>query len=310
MTVLCQEYAVDPRSIRTFEDFRYLFEKFGFWQGRLIVKCPGDWERRVLDACADPTDRIKIQEKLRRAAARRVIGAPMLGAEKPTDWPSFVSAVHRRTRLAGAVTDEEVAPDREFPPVIRLAEWDEDGLAGRKEERIRRTADEISQVAATLLRHSPRVVLIDPYFDVALLRYRESLKKILEIARRERCEYVDIVAGARDASESAAISEIRRQLPTIYDASKIRPRLRFLFLTTPESYDDFHHRFILSEFGAIRFDAGLDAAGPNKWTDIVLVDRIRHLELVERYIKHVDREASYACCWPEERNGYRFVAKK
>ena len=72
-----QEYAVEPAAIgSSWETFRYLIEKFGFQEGRLISRFPAKWERLVIDAAkmADIGDiaRKRITEKLREAKEKDV----------------------------------------------------------------------------------------------------------------------------------------------------------------------------------------------------------------------------------------------
>jgi hypothetical protein len=64
------EYAVDPRAIgANWETFRYVIEKFGFDQGRLIAWFPGSWDRDVIVAArASNMGTIKLQSVTERLA--------------------------------------------------------------------------------------------------------------------------------------------------------------------------------------------------------------------------------------------------
>ena len=41
------EYALEPRLLNNWKDFRYFTEKFSFYEGRLISRFPKRWKRDV-----------------------------------------------------------------------------------------------------------------------------------------------------------------------------------------------------------------------------------------------------------------------
>lgn len=308
MKSLCTEYAVEPCAIKNYSDFRYIFEKFGFSQGRLIVKVPGEWERALIDACADPVDKVKIQERLKKLGVVRVVSAPPIGSERPTSWAGHVAAIHKRYPLAGAITGTDPVDARVMPPAVRLQDCDEEFLPEVREDQVRRTAEDISEVSRSLFRHSARMAIVDPYFNPFSVKCRESLKKFIEIARQERCEYLDIIAPDKWINRETASSELTGQISKIYGIEKKRPALKFIFLSESSRRSDFHHRFLLSDFGAIRFDAGVAAESEDKWTDVILVARARHQELVEQYLIGAREEKdAYIWEWPRGNPGFRLL---
>jgi hypothetical protein len=306
MKALCSEYAVEPRAIRSYRDFRYVFEKFGFSQGRLIVRVPTEWGSAVVAACSDPIDKLRVQERLKLFESSRSVPAPLLGGERPTTWIGHVSAVHKRQTLAGAIVGSETPVDDPLPPTISLDDCDEEFLPEVREDQVRRTAEHISEVGRALFRHSAKVAIVDPYFDLSSSKCRESLKKLIAVARQEGCDHLDIIGPDRRLNRETAAQELAIQIRKIFDAGKKRPILRFVFLPESSQRANFHHRFLLSTVGAIRLDAGVAAEGEDKWTDVILVARVRHEELVKQYLQDINNETNaFVWRWPQEDNGYR-----
>ena len=310
MKPLCSEYAVEPCAIRNYSDFRYVFEKFGFSQGRLIVKVPGEWERALIDSCIDPVDKVRVQERLKKVGPLRVVPAPPIGSEKPGSWIGHVAAVHKRHPLAGVIVSADPPKAGEMPPAVRLQDCDEEFLPEVREDKVRRTAEDISEISRSLFRYSSRVTIVDPYFNPFNSKCRDSLERFIDVSRKERCEYLDIIAPDRWINRATAPAELERQMLRIYGAEKKKPILKFIFLAESSERSDFHHRFVLSEFGAIRMDAGVAAEGDHKWTDVILVAHSRHQELVEQYLIGAKQEKSaFTLEWPRAHMGYRLSSK-
>jgi hypothetical protein len=89
------EYAVEPKAIGcSWNDFRYLIEKFGFDRGRLISRFPKKWEREVIESAQQSgmkDVRLKtLVEKLQKAKAEALIDSSRNydpSAAKPADLP-------------------------------------------------------------------------------------------------------------------------------------------------------------------------------------------------------------------------------
>jgi hypothetical protein len=311
MEKLCSEYAIDPRAICSYRDFKYIFEKFGFSQGRLIVKIPTDWSEELLRSCPDLLDRQRIAERLKKAGGRRVVDARNIGGQHVANWLMHVAAVHERAQLAGAVTDEPTAPAQSLPPIVRFADCDEEFLPEVGEVAIRRNADEIAEIARPLFRNSSRVVIVDPYFNISSRKWQKSLAKLIHVAREEQCEYIDVVAPDKSINRETAGRELSRPMESVYGGDKRKPLVKFVFVPTDSPSAAFHHRFLLSDFGAIRYDAGVAAEGDELLSDVILVRQSRHEELVNRYFHRTDIDAeSFIWEWPPRARGFNFRSRR
>lgn len=69
--MILYEFALDPAVLSTWKDFRYFYDRFGIWQGRVISRFPSRWKKLVIEAVADsPVNRKRIVEKLNNLDGR------------------------------------------------------------------------------------------------------------------------------------------------------------------------------------------------------------------------------------------------
>ena len=63
---MISEYALEPVLLNNWKDFRYLVEKFGVSEGRLIARYPKHWKRLVYESLKDCSvmDKKRIVEML------------------------------------------------------------------------------------------------------------------------------------------------------------------------------------------------------------------------------------------------------
>lgn len=317
MNKLVNEYAIEPSAVKSYKDFRYIFEKLGFSQGRLAVKIPMDWEKAALASCENDIDRKKIEQQLRDYGSHRFVEAGPTGNARLNGWADTVLAIHQRYELKGAISEKPTPVLDGKLPHTTIEECDENFLSIPREMAIARNAKEIAEVAKPLFKYSSRVVVIDPYFSPWDTDCKESLARFIELSRKEKCEYLEFVTEEKElhADKSLAKRNIDNALSEItsklYGGGQRHPQLKMYFVPPPSDGDDFHHRFILSSFGAIRYDSGIAARAhkPGKEkqkNDVILVDTERHKQLLKRYYDGLpDFENPFIWEGPQQQNGFR-----
>jgi hypothetical protein len=304
-----KEFALEPRAVADWEHFRYFYEKLGFSRGCLAVKVPSSrrspgWEMEVLNACSDELDRRRIEEAFRRFGGRRLCDPPRLGGARPESWREYVMAVHLRRELAGVVTAADPSDPSAKPPFMRRDDVTEAFFDLRREWSAPYAVDVIAEVCRPLLRMSPRAMIVDPYFKPASRNRLNVLERLLKVARDEGCAELVILTDAEwlsdesgaPLSQDKVLDDVRRAVP----ADRIAVTLHG-FELRQDSSSDLHHRFLLSEVGAIRFDKGFEATA--RANDIALVDDSYHAELVLRYLGNLEASVGVRCTyrWPKPR---------
>jgi hypothetical protein len=269
------EYAVEPRAIgSTWQNFRYLIEKFGFDRGRLISQFPNDWFKEVYAASVAMKDveRKRFVETLKRAQRCKVIRSgrrydPSLG-----NWLKNAVAQHNvvpfhaiiaevnPTALADVISVDEV--DDAHPLMVSAHTWE-----------VERVGKALAQAMAPLLTSAHRVLFVDRFFDISKSRYRETLKSCLDVltangAGRAHCEIHFCDHDSRppaDLLERDAGRWLKGILPVGTSITLFSWKERI-------DGEDFHARYLLTDVGGISVDAGFSAEGGHQKVQLGLLD--------------------------------------
>src|SRR5262249_3238148 len=96
---MLQEFAVDPEVMTTWQNVRYLSDRFGVEHGRLISCFPRKWQRLVYEACGrhpelGDVEKAKIEVEIRR------LGSKLISTGRPYDgrmaWLENAETEHGR----------------------------------------------------------------------------------------------------------------------------------------------------------------------------------------------------------------------
>lgn len=265
---MIKEIAVEPEVMATWQHFRELWDDCGVSRGRLFSEFPPNW-RDLVCTCAIKTGSVKagsIMARLKpgpgQEAPRKWI-ATNRGYDNGRDWlanaerhepPNAFDAIVARTNPRNknrVLVAGEFARDQ--PP------WKTD-----VQKEITRTAQELMNCARLLLTASHELVLVDPNFDAAELRFRESLAALVQVRPPakpwKRCELHVAHPLNRDRQPDKAVLEnrlhhMRYHLPALVPSGT---NLKVFFWLRRPGGRRLHPRFILTELGGLQPDYGLD----------------------------------------------------
>jgi len=275
------EYALDPSTLRSWADFRYLIDQFGMSQGRLISKFPSKWKKAVYEACSGiaPVERTRIEEGLRRIDLKLYASGREYDAD--LDWIQNAVLSHINSPFRAIITVPENANVHGGLDHSALSDDTEKWKPGIPP--VQRDADEMAGAAQKLLRSSSEIVFVDQHFSCA--------------ARHGR----PLTAFLRYAAQGAAIERLEYHLgcgpsPEWFEAG-LRKQARFLHLPDKTELvfyrwrekpggEEFHGRYILTELGGIRFDVGLDDSEDNPGIQTTDVAALDHATYLMRWIQH------------------------
>ncbi|MDD9997294.1 MAG: hypothetical protein OXQ89_06070 [Rhodospirillaceae bacterium] len=292
------EYAVEPAAIgSSWETFRYIFEKFGFQNGRLISRFPNSWPLMVLEAASEAgigdLDRKKIEEKLRQGRRTALIRMgrhydPALGG-----WVENAAASHASRPFRGVIAQQGVQLE---DALISSADLEDDHpqmLAPRNQD-IPRTIADIAR-ACSLLLHAARVIdFVDPYFNFVTIGqdYRGPLERMMRTlhAAGKANVRIRIHYSARHAHASQA---------DILDDPG-----RWVNLSIPEGYElhlyawqqreggeRLHDRFLLCDCGGMQAGIGFAASQAGEYVKFSLLD---NAYAQQQRLKFTDGSTVYA----------------
>lgn len=268
------EYAVEPEAIgASWSEFRYLIEKFGFDQGRLISKFPAHWFNMVLEVAKALPDveRKRVTVGLERAK-RCVIDMRRPYNARLASWLENAVAEHGRLPFHAIIS--KINPQN-AAQVLTVDEIDDAHklFAAKRDTKIERLAEALAGIAAPLLIHSKTILFVDGYYDPSDRRYQRALKAYLQAATTngtadKTCE-IHFVDHQRKPDSAAIEREARHWfrgiIPNGITVTLYRWKRR-------DGGEEFHARYILTDRGGIRFDEGLAEGRVGERSDVALMD--------------------------------------
>jgi len=274
-----KEYAVDPEVIASsWETCRHLVDLFGFHQGRLISEFPKKWRIMAFDAATKLSDgrkKQKVVEYIRKIGRefRILIDTNRVYTDDERAWIDNVLISHNTDPFAGIITSEN-----KYKHDYIICEEDCSAqhplMKVKREDLVLRTPEKMAEAAAFLLKNSAIIRFIDSYFDPSLPKWRNPLKAFLEILPMPAsaiCEYHYL------ETDNPPDPVVRySNLPRLSLAIPNGMTLKIFRWREFESGEDFHPRYVLTEKGGLRFEAGLEERSENEHTDVTILDADLH----------------------------------
>jgi hypothetical protein len=258
------EYAVEPQAIgSSWQNFRYLIEKFGFDRGRLISQFPKGWFKEVYAASAamKPVERKRLEESLTRAKQSKVIRSGRAYDPALSDWlqnaltqhavaPFHAIIAERNSAALGSVIVVEEA-DENHPLMVSAHTWE-----------VERVGATLADTMAPLLRSAHSILFVDRFFDIRDARYKETLKACLDILHSNgtngiRCEIHFCDHDSRppvEVIEQNARQWLRGVIPNGISIALYAWKEK-------NGGEDFHARYLLTDVGGINVEAGVLSRG-------------------------------------------------
>lgn len=279
---MLKEFALEPSLFNSWERFRYLTEKFGVWNGRLISRYPKRWKALVYEALKEcgEIERKRIEVRLQSLDQRMVSRHHEWNDGK--DWLLNAEAEHAARPFQAIIASANL---RGHNDVLVYDDLDEDTVLFRVERtrQVRRKASDMADAVGSLLAIAKEVIFVDPYFDPYNPKSRNTLKAFLEkVATRPKeipliCVEFHTVYRPEIADFSG---ECARQLPQRIPQGM---EVRFVRWQELPGGEGLHNRFVLVDRGGIQLGWGLGEGKPTHSDDISLLDRDHFQTLWDHY---------------------------
>ena len=267
---MIKEYAVEPRLLATWERFRYITEKFGDSEGRLISRYPKKWIAMVYDSLEEDSElrKKKIEEKLKE------IKKKMMNRILPPEWDRDLNW------LPNAIREDSVHPFHailalENPHsnarVLPYSELQENHPLWKVARAcvVPRIASNLAMAVLPLLQVAETIIFVDPYFSPTKPKAVKTLKAFLEKLDlnhgSKRIEYHTKLTEDNPRFEKDCHEYVSKCIPTGMSLKIIR-------WSESDMPEGLHNRYILTDRGGVSFHWGLDEGNPGETDDISLLD--------------------------------------
>lgn len=280
---MIKEYAVEPQALNNWKDCRYILEKFGFANGRLISRFPKEWERMVYEAWQGllPKEKSRISELLIRAKKNLMV------SNRDYD--------RSKTWLPNAEEQHVIKP---FHAIIATSNPSKNGslvLADDLDDEhplmqsditptINRKAAEMAECVAPLLRISKRVIFIDQYLNKVERRHFDPLKEFMLILK-SRDSNIPLNKLEYHCGEINAETYFDQKL-TLHIKESIPSGKTLEIICWPNG--ELHNRYILTDRGGVMFGTGLDDDDRGSGTPTDVVTRLDGDTYEGLWAKHDD----------------------
>ncbi|MCI0540992.1 MAG: hypothetical protein L0Z50_37805 [Verrucomicrobiales bacterium] len=162
------------------------------------------------------------------------------------------------------------------PSVLIAEEFEKEDVLYKTttQSKANRDAESLARCAVLLLGICEEIQLVDPHFDITQRKCSETFLEILAARKSapQRLRVLEIHTKRSDAfSRATQESHYRKHVERLIPAGTT---LRVHFWSEGTGGEKPHPRFLLSEFGGLQFDYGLDAGdGPGDTTIVTLMDQ-------------------------------------
>jgi len=273
---MIHEYAVDPNSLKSFNEIWQALEQFGVAHGRMLVQCPKRWWAIVKENLQHAEDTLapaeykSLEERcFRLKEARKIIYRKNL---KYDGEKSFVEALAREhaERPFRAVLQRNAVTASQIPVLSRFDLHDGNALWKVScSQPVPRTADALAAIVGPLIRISEDFLLVDPYFASKPQEY-QSLVKMLQDAHTagKSLQRVEVHTGTKGTAtfiRDKARTSLVQKLPKGIE-------IKVFQWTERDGGELLHDRFVLTDRGGIKSSVGWDTGKSGQTTEVSLMD--------------------------------------
>ena len=279
---MIHEYALEPELVASWHDrmkFRFFIDQFGFGEARVVSlypKSPKRWNELVWEAfnrdfretasTADVTRMKNLLKKIMKPVAKR----PGRIWDATHDWLTNAENEHSRKPFHAILAHNNPRNNTIVVPESEVMEdtaerWDAPGTM-----TVPRTAEEMANCIAPMLRCATKIRFVDPNFRANRERFRKPLAAFLQSVDTQTSE-IAFELHTEDRKDTPSWEEFQKEckdkLHSIIPEGQTLTVYRW---KEREGGEKLHNRYILSDIGGVSFLIGLDEGDPgNNETDDV-----------------------------------------
>jgi len=198
-----QEYAVEPSALSDFMHLKYVVEKFGYSQGRILSQFPSDWVRQVYEAIGEMPD---VRRKTATVLLQRLKAEGLAGFGR--EYQPNQTWVNNAFREHSSRPFRTLVSTNSQMGCVAVEDITDENLAVPLAVRVIATSENLCAPMEFLLLNESELVIIDPYWRFGRPKCKAVLERMLSIAKRGKCRRFKFVTRNDDRAESSV--QIRR----------------------------------------------------------------------------------------------------
>ena len=279
-----ERYVAEPSAFENCDELKNLLERmFGPYAGRYLAEYPDDWCKRVIAHCKNwrVTDTARVSVLLRRAQEQlAVVRDGRLPWDDSRNWITNAAALTQPAALVDGVLVARANQDR-FPTLDDLE------LPLTADEHLAGTAKEYARASRTLLLESSELAFIDPYLNPCKQDVSAVLLEMFRVLAQGRCSRVVCWAREQEIVKARSVKQVLERLRQIRVGAGYTSEKRLEFNVVDDKWSDskMHARYLLSKYGAIRFDRGFQEQARKRAVEVSVVGKASHDEIYGMYFE-------------------------
>ncbi len=290
------EFAIEPGVMARWQHFHSLHADFGVERGRLICRYPKDWAKQVVQLAHQLTHDMTNSPRKAKAIEEYIFGMAfgrkLVPARRPYDpsrcWRENATSLPEDQAFQAVVAETNPSNHCRVPVAGDFFK-DQAPYAVDTGEKVGRTAEELAAYALPLLKVSEELVLVDPNFKVMdpfgrpVHRFLDTLSEVLRQRQRVPHPLKRLELHLERPDEAANPTGRREFERRIANRIPTGMKMKVFLWQAPPVGERPHPRFILTEFGGIKYDYGLDEGRQGEKTIVMLLGEKLWQELRQDY---------------------------
>lgn len=271
------QFAIEPELISQWPYFQLLWEDFGAQQGRWIAEYPAGWRKKVKNLALKSDKHGPIRAS---AIADRILQdrLKIVSCQEPYDPPTTWQKNCDPNPAFKCILVEQKEPGTSRPiPIADLDKSVSPYLVQRQFE-INRSNEEIAELFRSLVTHSDKLVMIDPYYSSGDTRWTNTITLILE--KYPWLKEIHIHCSPNIFEPAVQIRHAERHLLPYLPAGCT---IKINHWKQKQGGQLPHGRFVLTDRGGIQLDPGLDSGHSGEKTQWTLMDHNFYIETQSKF---------------------------
>ena len=285
-----KEYAIDPTAFHNAVELKYTLEKFGFSQGRLLVKYPSAWIKNVYEQIQHWPDLEQYKAKRLLEKSREMIVPAGQSYEPSITWLDNAHNLFDDRKVDGVIASD--VNSWGYPTV---SEIDDDYFDSGRDIRMLGSAENYTKISRRLLQMSHEVAFIDRFLQLNKKNRKDVITDFLKTAQLGKCKSFVIWTSYEKSSLTSKADYFkmlsRDYKPALIEGSSLVVKL----VDDAGSVEEMHARLMISKLGGFRFDHGFEVFNDYRNVDISILDKNTH---------------DHHCKWyldPDSRNDFKVI---
>lgn len=253
------EFAVSPELFSDISEIKFLFQSFGFEEGRLISDIPkNEWKRAVQKAIKNSGQKEVRRKYMKEAAFKLFRKASYKRNQQPEqcgqNWIDYVMSAHEERPFRAVILDSN-SPEPHDNVFINseFDLFDNELWNVPKDIIIERQAKKMIDAIKPFIDCSNEIILVDRNFKPEERRFNNVLRELIDVVENRPFspKINKLTFHVGDQYEKVMERNCQRHILDLLPTN-----FKFEIVVWPKN--DLHDRFILSNIGGVSFGQGLD----------------------------------------------------